>query len=160
MNSNKLIICSQLLAKHKLKIAFAESATSGCLAYQFACTPHSGDILLGSLVCYDLSVKEQVLNVPAALIKKYSAESLQVTQEIAQRTHSLFNADITIGVTGLTKPGGSESEAKPVGTMFFCIIHHHQAHLYRHFFKGSPQHIIESSITYIADELTQLLQRK
>lgn len=157
MNNKHVIACSQLLAQQRLKIAFAESATSGCLAYHFTNTPHSGQTLLGSIVCYDLRIKEKILNVPPQLIEKYSAESLQVTEEIATRAHHLFNADVTIGVTGLTKPGGSENEAKPVGTMFFCILYRDRPHLFRHYFKGSPANIVESSISYIAAALMDLL---
>nr|WP_258051202.1 CinA family protein [Pseudomonas aeruginosa] len=53
--------CCELLAKEKIKIAFFESASAGYLAYRFSLSPYSGDILIGSLVSYDLRVKEKTL---------------------------------------------------------------------------------------------------
>lgn len=50
------------LSDLKLKIFFIESASAGYLAYQFSLDPHSGDILNGGLVCYDLKIKENLLN--------------------------------------------------------------------------------------------------
>ncbi len=52
--------CCELLAKEKIKIAFFESASAGYLAYRFSLSPYSGDILIGSLVSYDLRVKEKI----------------------------------------------------------------------------------------------------
>lgn len=47
-------------SQKKIKVAFFESASAGYLAYQFSLSPFSGDILIGSLVSYDLTVKENV----------------------------------------------------------------------------------------------------
>jgi nicotinamide-nucleotide amidase len=52
----------KLLANKKLSF-FLESASAGYLSYQFSLSPFSGDILIGSLVCYDLKVKEKVLKI-------------------------------------------------------------------------------------------------
>ncbi len=49
--------CCKLLADKKIKIAFFESASAGYLAYRFSLSPYSGDILIGSLVSYDLLIK-------------------------------------------------------------------------------------------------------
>ncbi len=48
--------CCKLLAQEKIKIAFFESASAGYLAYRFSLSPYSGNILIGSLVSYDLRV--------------------------------------------------------------------------------------------------------
>jgi nicotinamide-nucleotide amidase len=47
----------ELLAQKKLSVFFLESASAGYLSYQFSLSPFSGDLLIGSLVCYDLKVK-------------------------------------------------------------------------------------------------------
>jgi nicotinamide-nucleotide amidase len=64
MPSNQVQQCSQFLAQQHLKIAFVESATAGRLAAEFSLTKDAGDILLGSLVCYDACIKQSVLKVP------------------------------------------------------------------------------------------------
>ena len=77
--------CCKLLAKKKLKVTFIESASAGYLAYRFSLTPFSGEVLNGALVCYDLKVKEKVLKISPKLIKKYTAESIEITEELVKK---------------------------------------------------------------------------
>lgn len=81
----------ELLAHKKISLFFIESASAGYLSYQFSLSPFSGDILIGSLVCYDLKVKEKVLKISPNLIKKYSAESIQVTEEMIKKGKKYLN---------------------------------------------------------------------
>lgn len=114
--------CSRLLAARKKTIAFAESATAGALMAAFALTEDSGTILKGGIVCYDMTIKTDLLGVPRGLIDTYSAESIPVTKAITNGLKAIIDADYYIGVTGLIKPGGSESPKKPVGTIFTCLL--------------------------------------
>ncbi len=61
--------CCKLLADKKIKIAFFESASAGYLAYRFSLSPYSGDILIGSLVSYDLLIKENTCIFQSNLLK-------------------------------------------------------------------------------------------
>ena len=72
MTEISILNCCALLAEKKLKIAFTESATAGALSVAFAFTPYSGDILLGSIVCYDADEKCEILKVPKDLIDTYT----------------------------------------------------------------------------------------
>ncbi len=114
--------CCKLLAQEKIKIAFFESASAGYLAYRFSLSPYSGDILIGSLVSYDLREKENTLHISPELIEKYTPESMQVTVEMIKKGKELLHADLYIACTGLLKKGGSETQEKPVGTFFFLFI--------------------------------------
>lgn len=110
--------CYKRLLKRKLSVAFIESASAGYLAYCFSQSQYSGEILYGSLVCYDLRVKESVLKIDKKIINEYTAESMQVTKQMVIQGKSIFKADILIACTGLLKKGGSETKDKPVGTFF------------------------------------------
>lgn len=110
--------CIKLLSKEKLSISFIESASAGYLAYRFSQNKYSGDILYGGLVCYDMKVKENILKISPKFIKKYTPESMEVTQEMVRKASKIFNSDLYIGCTGLLKRGGSETKEKPVGTFF------------------------------------------
>ncbi|ENU29595.1 hypothetical protein F991_02647 [Acinetobacter sp. CIP-A165] len=110
-----------ILAKKKLTIFFLESASAGYLSYKFSLNPLSGNILVGSLVCYDLSVKEDLLKISSKLIQRHTAESMQVSKEMIKKGKKKIKADIYVSCTGLLKKGGSESKEKPVGTFFYCI---------------------------------------
>lgn len=100
------------------KIAFAESMTSGALVNEFARQLDIGDILIGSIVSYQAECKVNLLGVPSELIEKYTAESAEVTQSMTQGLIKLLKPDIAVAVTGLATEGGSETESKPVGSVF------------------------------------------
>jgi nicotinamide-nucleotide amidase len=146
MPSDIVMKCSEAIASKQLNIAFAESATAGRMSAEFAMTKHSGEILRGGLVCYDVFVKEQILNVPHTLIEKYTPESAEVTQVLAQQASKIFNSKITVAVTGLTSPGGSETEEKPVGTIFLYIITPTEKINHQEVFEGDPEEIVLKAI--------------
>lgn len=146
MPSEIVTKCSKAIAEKELNIAFAESATAGRMSAEFAMTKHSGEILRGGLVCYDLFIKEQILNVPHAVIEKHTPESAEVTQILAQQASKIFNSKITVAITGLTGPGGSETEEKPVGTIFFYIITPAEKISHREVFEGTPEEIVLKTV--------------
>ena len=160
MPSEIVMKCSKAIAAKGWNIAFAESATAGRMSAEFAMTKHSGEILRGGITCYDVFVKEQILNVPHATIEKYTPESAEVTQVLAQQASKIFNSKITVGITGLTSPGGSETEEKPVGTIFLHIITPVEKISHCEVFEGTPEEIVLKSIDkaaeLIIDNLTSL----
>lgn len=122
IDKSQLLACGELLIKHQLSISFAESATSGRLSAEFALVPDAGKFLKGGVVCYDANLKCSLLGVPQVHLETFTPESEIVTCLITSGLQKLVPADIHIGCTGLTAPGGSETEEKPVGTMFLYAI--------------------------------------
>ena len=83
--------CCGLLEQRNIKIAFIESASSGYLTSQFSiCKNEGAEILLGGLVCYDPSVKINVLGISPNLISTHSAESMPVTVALAEAGKKCF----------------------------------------------------------------------
>lgn len=162
MERNTFEECGQLLAKNKLTIACAESATAGQLTAAFSLSERSGDFLKGGLACYDACVKEELLKVSPELLEKFTPESAEVTFAIAIGLMNLISADIHIGITGLTRPGGSETAEKPVGTMFFCgMFGENKLFEDRQVFTGSQQEIVRQATVHTAKLLREaLLQLK
>ena len=146
MPSEIVIKCSKTIAAKGLNIAFAESASAGRMSAEFSMTDDSGAILRGGIVCYEVFVKEQILNVPHSTIEKCTPESAEVTQILAQQAAKMFNSKITVAITGLTTSGGSETKEKPVGTIFFHIITPNEKIKHREVFKGSPEEIVLQAI--------------
>lgn len=151
MPSDIVIECSKAIAAKGWNIAFAESASAGRMSAEFALTENSGAILRGGIVCYEVFVKEQILNVPHTTIEKYTPESAEVTQILAQQSAKIFNSKITVAITGLTTPGGSETEEKPVGTFFFYIIMPLEKISHREVFSGTAEEIILKAIDKTAE---------
>lgn len=151
MPSTIVMQCGRALAENQLSIAFAESATAGRLAAEFSMCPESGSILKGGLVCYDASLKESILHVPKDMLRHFTPESAEVTRELAERLQTFIPADIHIAVTGLTCPGGSETPAKPVGTMFVHLCMRGKSVGIRETFSGEPEQIVLRCIDRIAE---------
>lgn len=150
MPSQTVSACSKALAERGLSIAFVESATAGRLAAEFSLCPDSGSVLIGSLVCYDAALKENILRVPKDMLRTFTPESAEVTQELANRLQTFIPADVHVAVTGLTCPGGSETPEKPVGTMFVHLFIKGKSVAGREVFSGEPEEIVLKSIDYIA----------
>ncbi|MES3018682.1 MAG: CinA family protein [Bacteroidota bacterium] len=151
--------CAKLLAKKKWSIAFAESATAGRIASEFAMTSVSGQILKGGIVCYDACIKEDILQVPHKLIREYTPESAEVTKELARRLKIFMPANVHLAVTGLTSPGGSETKEKPVGTVFISILINGRPIDVRSEFQGTPEKIISSAVLTAARVLITHLKQ-
>lgn len=115
-------------------------------------TEHSGDVLLGSMVCYDADEKVCLLKVPQQLIEKHTPESAEVTAVMARNALKLFEkADVTVAVTGLVKRGGSENPGKPVGTVFLHFVFPGYELALKEHFIGDPEHIITQTVHKVAE---------
>lgn len=150
----------ELLNENNLSIFFFESASAGYLAYQFSLSPFSGKILLGSLVCYDLTVKESILKIPSSIIKKYTAESMEVTEEMIKKGKTIIKSDIYISCTGLLKKGGSESKEKPIGTFFYAIYYKNRIYNFRSLHRGQPQKKLANLLINICNNLINIIENE
>jgi nicotinamide-nucleotide amidase len=158
MPSQTLKDCGIAIAGKGFTIAFAESATAGRMAAEFSLLAESGKILKGGIVCYDASIKEDILNIPKEFVEKYTPESAEVTEALADRIGKLIESDIQVAVTGLTTPGGSENAEKPVGTMFIHIVVNGKSLPIRHVFTGAPEEIVLQTIDHAAQIILQELR--
>lgn len=158
MPSKTVIECSRILKENGLKIAFAESATAGRMASEFALTKDSGSVLLGGLVCYDACIKESILDIPTSIVEEFTPESAAVTKEMAIRLSHFISSDISVAVTGLTTPGGSESPEKPVGTIFIHITTKDASVATHEVFNGSAEEIILKAVDLAAKTILGILK--
>lgn len=108
------------LRRHGMTFATAESCTAGMIASRVGDIAGASDVLLGGIVSYANSVKENVLGVPHDVLTTYGAVSEQCACHMAEGARRATNADITVSVTGIAGPGGGTPE-KPVGTVCFGI---------------------------------------
>ncbi|QCR23243.1 CinA family protein [Pontibacter sp. SGAir0037] len=142
-----------------LTVAFAESCTAGMLASEFVKAKGSSDVLIGSLVVYQPEAKKKLLGVKDETLELYTAESQQVTNEMAMGLKKALDASISIATTGLAGPGASENSEKPVGTMFVSMLYDGKAEEFREVFKGNSLKIREQLTQYIYEKLKGLLER-
>lgn len=104
--------------QRKITFGFAESATGGLCSHRVTGVSGSSKSFIGSIVCYDLSVKANLLDVKKETLETHGAVSLETAQEMAHGLLKTLNVDMAISITGFAGPSGGTPE-KPVGTV--CI---------------------------------------
>lgn len=159
MNQTELTELTMGLKDKGLTVAFAESCTAGLLASEFAKAKGASDVLIGSLVVYQPAAKQKLLGVKKDTIDLYTAESQQVTNEMVMGLKKQLGADISIATTGLAGPGGSETEEKPVGTMFVSFLYDGKAEEFRTVFEGNSENIRKQLVDYIFQKLSGVLEQ-
>ena len=106
-------------------------------------------------MCYSPEVKSELLAVPLSVIKKYTAESSQVTKALAVNLSRIIKADIYGAVTGLATP---DPEAKqPVGTIFICVKHNRKIISIKKRFRGSPISIRNKAFVAMMEVIGKIL---
>ena len=136
---------ASLLKNKGLSLALAESMTCGLAAHKLDCIAQTSDIFIGSIVCYHKEIKTGLLGLEKKLIRKHTAESQKVTNALARNLKRLLRADVYAAVTGLAAAGGSETKAKPVGTIFLTVLIKRSLYKKRLLLKGSPLVIKEKA---------------
>jgi nicotinamide-nucleotide amidase len=158
MRSDNMDTVGKMLISKKLTIAFAESATAGRLSAEFSMIDNAGEFLKGGIACYDACIKEDLLHVDHLLIETYTPESMEVTRAISLGLAQLIPADICVGITGLTTPGGSETREKPVGTMFIYATRKGEPAFSQRFnFTGEREEIVSATVEACAAMLIDYL---
>ncbi len=102
------------------RIATAESCTAGLLAARLTEWAGSSAYVAGAVVAYANEAKIDVLGVDPALIDSHGAVSQEVAEAMAAGALNRFDADTAVAITGIAGPGGG-TDAKPVGTVWFCV---------------------------------------
>ncbi len=109
-----------LLRKHGMKIAVAESCTGGMLGARLTAIPGSSDVMLGGVIAYANEVKELHLGVRAETLRANGAVSEETAREMAVGVSERFGAPVGVAITGVAGPGGGTPE-KPVGTVCIAV---------------------------------------
>jgi nicotinamide-nucleotide amidase len=137
-------------------VATAESCTGGLLAGRLTARPGSSAWVLGGVVAYANSAKEELLGVPAEMIAELGAVSPEVAIALAAGARARFGADIGVGITGVAGPGGGTPE-KPVGTVHVCVASAEGSELRALRLFGSREAVRDRSVTMAMQMLRHLL---
>ena len=113
------VILGKLLVARGQTISTAESCTGGKLASLLNKHAGSSAFYYGSIISYDNSVKEHLLNVPDELIKTRGVVSEEVVRIMAESVRKRLNTDFSMATSGIAGPTGGSIE-KPVGTVWIA----------------------------------------
>jgi len=114
------VVC-QLLRRHRLRLATAESCTAGMVSARITSVPGSSRIYLGGAVCYNDRAKSRILSVPRQILFQDGAVSRRAALAMARGAAALTGAEVAVAVTGIAGPGGGTPE-KPVGTIHWAVL--------------------------------------
>ena len=99
-------------------LATAESCTGGWVAKCLTDVAGSSQWFERGYVVYNGLAKQQMLGVPAAVIKEKGEVSEAVVRALAEGVLANSNASIALSISGIAGPGGGTDD-KPVGTVWF-----------------------------------------
>ncbi|NHF72610.1 CinA family protein [Paracoccus xiamenensis] len=102
-----------------LMIATAESCTGGMIAAALTAVPGSSDVFERGFVTYSNAAKENMLGIRETTLAAHGAVSEEIAAEMALGARHNSKAALTVSVTGIAGPGGSDH--KPEGRVCFGI---------------------------------------
>ena len=114
------------------KIATAESCTGGLVAGALTDIAGSSDVFDRGFVTYSNTAKQQMLSVPADILREHGAVSRETAEAMARGALGKAKVDIVVAITGIAGPGGG-GPGKPVGLVHFAAstragtLTHHEA---------------------------------
>ena len=115
---NKKIV--SILKRKKLKLATAESFTSGMLSSAITSVGGASKVFSMGLVTYSNQAKMNILKVPKKIIQKYGAVSIQCCLSMVNNLSQISKSKICVSITGIAGPSGG-TKRKPVGLVYIGI---------------------------------------
>ncbi|HEU0219602.1 MAG TPA: nicotinamide-nucleotide amidase [Gallionella sp.] len=149
-----------LLKAHGLKLATAESCTSGGVAYAITDVAGSSAWFERGFITYSNLAKQQMLGVSEATLDQYGAVSEAVVREMVAGALANSAAQVALAVSGIAGPEGGTPD-KPVGTVWFAWgIKHGAAYVQRHQINGNRAEVRAQSVHIALQGVLDLLGRR
>jgi PncC family amidohydrolase len=117
MDLKKLI---QLLSKHAITVATAESISAGYLSYLLTKTPGSSKVFKGGSIVYSLESKHRFFGISPVLLRKTKGVSKKIALLLAIKVRSLYKVDIGLAIVGFAGPTKS---GEPAGKVYISASH-------------------------------------
>jgi PncC family amidohydrolase len=147
----------QSLAQRNLTLAVAEGDTGGLLLERLTAEPGSSAVILGGVVAYADTLKAQLLEVSADVLRQYGAVSAAAAQAMAAGVRRLAGADIGLATTGIAGPRGA-TPAKPVGLAYVAAANAETVLVREHRWTGDRAANRQASATAALALLQELLE--
>ena len=112
-------ILQTICINKKILISTAESCTGGALAQAITSEPGASKIFNEGFIVYSNNAKIKNLSVSPKTLQNYGAVSEEVAIEMAINCRNITNSTVSVSITGIAGPGGSEN--KPEGRVCFGV---------------------------------------
>jgi nicotinamide-nucleotide amidase len=140
-----------------LTLSVAESCTSGLIGARFTDAAGSSGFFRGGILAYADQVKQDLLGVPAEVLRTEGAVSEAVVKAMADGCRRKVGTDYALAVSGISGPGGG-SEEKPVGTTWIGVACPGTVHAGRYHFPANRFHNRRLTVAAAMDTLRRVLQ--
>lgn len=156
------------LSEKGLTIAFAESITAGMIASSVAGVSGASSVLKGGIVTYDQKVKKQLLNVKQETLDKYTAESIQTSEEMVHGLEALnlgaegedLGAKICVAITGVASaPTTDYIIDKKIGDIFLSIKYKGFVANFINNIQGERNEIREKAVQLALDKVLDVIEK-
>lgn len=146
-----------LLSKHHLKIATAESCTGGLVAGVLCDISGISAHFEEGYITYSEEAKIKNLGVQSETIEHYGVVSCEVAEEMAMGAAERADADCAVATTGIAGPTGGTDE-NPVGTVCFACVVKNQVLTERMIFEGPRMEIRMQAAVYAIEMLCDYIE--
>jgi nicotinamide-nucleotide amidase len=113
-------VVGELLVRHGLRLATAESCTGGLIGHLITNVAGSSTYYLGGVTAYSNEAKVNLLGVSRKTLEWNGAVSQRTVLEMARGVRKAMGADIGVSVSGIAGPTGGTPD-KPVGTVWIGL---------------------------------------
>ena len=134
----------KLLSKKKLKISFAESCTGGLISCAITSVSGSSKVFSLGLVTYSNQSKNNILNIPKKILRKYGAVSYESCLFMVKNLSKISKTEVSVSITGIAGPKGG-SKKKPVGLVYIGIKRGNKILVKKHLFKNKGRLYIQKT---------------
>ncbi|HET8928315.1 MAG TPA: CinA family protein [Microbacterium sp.] len=136
---DSLATLAGLARHHEVRLAVAESLTSGLLASRVGAAEDAATWFAGGVVAYQRSSKEDVLGVPQGI----DLCSAMCAEAMAEGVRSLFGVDLAVSTTGV---GGPEAQGvHAAGSVYLGWAAPGETGHEFHRFDGEPTEVLEQT---------------
>lgn len=111
-----------LMKKHQITFATAESCTGGLLAGRMLNVAGVSDCYNEGMITYANEAKMKYLGVSEETLKQHGAVSAECAKEMAEGLAKTSGAEVAIVTTGLAGPGGGTADKKPGLVYVGCCV--------------------------------------
>lgn len=143
--------------KKEIFVACAESCTGGMIGAALTSVPGSSGVFLGGVLCYSNEAKKRLLSVNQNTLETFGAVSSQCAAEMAEGAKNIFEASVTVSVTGIAGPDGGDLE-KPVGTVWFGLTSKEGTKTMKKLFPGDRAVVRKRATMFALDQLWRALK--
>lgn len=148
-------VVGAMLRARGATLVVAESCTGGALGARITSVAGSSDYFAGGFLTYTNAMKTALVDVPAELLDRYTAESEEAAEAMARGSLARTSATYAISVTGIAGPSGG-SDDKPVGSVWIGVADRQACQVRRFRFLGDRERVRALAVQTALD----LLRRK